>query len=164
MYSKCFTAADTRSQPSSRPEKAGTSQDCPLSPFLFVMVMTVLMANAHAAPSAAARASYDRGNLEYILIADDPLLISNSCEHIQEYMAVVERPGLVYGLHVHNGKVHLVRTGSEGEIQALNSEAIQPPDSMIYVGTTIHSNDKLGCECAWKTGGARAECEALSAL
>ena len=126
--------------------------------------MTALMTDARATLSPMARASCDKGTTEDILFADDTLLISNSGEHIQEYMAAVEHKGRDYGLEVHWGKVHLVKIGSDAEVRAPTGERIQPTDSMMYLGTTIHSNGKFGCEVGRKIGAARAEFEALSAI
>ena len=53
---------------------AGISQGCTLSPFLFIMLMTILMEDAAAELGQKAKAAYDKGDLATILYADDILL------------------------------------------------------------------------------------------
>jgi hypothetical protein len=48
------------------PQSAGISQGCLLSPFLFRILMTVLMTNVQAGVSNAAREAVEKGNLEYV--------------------------------------------------------------------------------------------------
>ena len=45
---RLFTVADGGCESAARPQRAGISQGCPLSPLLFGMVMTVLMSDAKA--------------------------------------------------------------------------------------------------------------------
>ena len=156
-----FTVADAGHESSSRPQMAGISQGCPLSPFLFGMVMTVLMTDARATLSGAATAACDRDELEDTLFADDTLLISRCASHLEEYMAAVEEKGRDYGLQVHWGKVHLISIDLEVQIRAPSGDAIPPKTSMLHLGSTIHADGKYGCEVSRKIGAARAEFRAL---
>jgi hypothetical protein len=58
-----FHVRDEGVESSSRPQRAGISQGCPLSPFLFGILMTILMNNL----STDAKAAYDRHELEDVL-------------------------------------------------------------------------------------------------
>jgi hypothetical protein len=125
-----FTVSDGGVDSQSRPQKAGISQGCPLSPFLFGMVMTVLMWDARNALSTEAKLACDKGELEDTLFADDTLLIGRCGEHIEEYMAQVELKGRDYGLQVHWGKVCLVKVCADSPIHGPSGQVLEAKDSM----------------------------------
>jgi hypothetical protein len=102
IYSnRYFVVQDGMTESEKRAQLAGISQGCPLSPFLFGIVMSVLMTDATASLGAGASKAYAKGDLEDILFADDTLLISKQGEHLMEYMKAVEKMGMDYGLQIH---------------------------------------------------------------
>jgi len=75
-----------------REQQAGICQGCPLSPFLFAMVMTVLLRDARTSLGAPG----DKvGELVY---ADDTFILATGAEQATEYMQALERAGANYGL------------------------------------------------------------------
>ena len=75
IYSdRVFEVKDCGVTSAKRRQLSGICQGCPLSPYLFVIVMTILMHDAHAALGVTATAAVHRGDLYDILYADDTLV------------------------------------------------------------------------------------------
>ena len=70
----------------------GISQGCPLSPFLFSILMTILM---HDARAHYAEFPHD---LSELLYADDTLFVGRNPDRIQQYMEKIASVGAKYGL------------------------------------------------------------------
>ena len=105
---------------SQRPQKSGIIQGCPLSPFLFGMVMTVLMTDAVSQPPPGAREAYLAGDLSDLIYADDTLLMSRHKENLDQLLAAIVNEGKVYGLEL-NWKKTL-------QMQVSTAERVFTPD------------------------------------
>ena len=103
-----FVVRDGGGVSQQRRQEAGIVQGCPLSPFLFGMLMSVLMADACEDLSEEAKAVRNTGKSEDAVSADDTLLISSSGAHLEELMTAVVNRGAQYGLQIHWDKVVLV--------------------------------------------------------
>ena len=73
------------------PQKFGISQGCPLSPFLFSILMTVLMHDCRAKMGGIPM------ELEELLYADDTLLIGREPAELQRYMDCIATEACRYG-------------------------------------------------------------------
>ena len=158
---RTFRVVDAGQESSNRLQLAGISQGCPLSPFLCVKVMTILMVDARDILSERAKKAWDNDDLADALFADDTLLISRSGRDLEEYMAAIEKKGSDYGLQIHWGKVHLVPVRTADPVQTPRGEFLPAGESMVYLGSTLHASGKFGCEMSRKIGAARAEFDAL---
>ena len=87
----------------------GVSQGWPLSPFLFIIVMTILMHDAKiASQQLYPNVEADPYTVHELLYADDTLLIGTESNQIQSYMNVVVDLGATYGLQLNWKKVELL--------------------------------------------------------
>ena len=116
---------DGSEESTTKPQHHGINQGCPLSPFLFGMLMTVLMMDARVTLGDEAKNACDKGELENTFFADDTLLIRTLRSHIEEYIAAVKTQGGDYGLQIHSGKVCLLRTGTLQQFETLDGSVLQ---------------------------------------
>ena len=88
------------------PQHFGISQGCPLSPFLFIIVMTVLMEDAKKQLSETF-GDILSSTLPFheLLYADDTLLIDVSGENLERFMTIVAKLGSEYGLKLNWKKI-----------------------------------------------------------
>ena len=76
-------------------QNAGICQGCPLSPFLFVAVMTVLMVDASTSLKSSTQGAVSAGAAQArflfdLLYADDTLIIGSQARGVEELARAVE--------------------------------------------------------------------------
>ena len=86
----------------------GMCQDCPLSPYLFSMIMTVFITDAKQLSGSDGYRLSPKTPANDILYADGTLLIDTDIGNIEEYMHCVRRAGSVRGLSFNWKKLELV--------------------------------------------------------
>ena len=161
---RSFCVSDEGHMSTARPQKAGISQGCPLSPFLFGILMTVLMTDAQARLSSAAREALDKGNLEDVLFADDTLVIGSVGTHVEQYMEAIEACGREYGLQIHWGKVQLLTVCTDQFLKSPTGQALNRSTSMVYLGSAIDSDGKYTAELSRRIGAATCDFNTLTAV
>ena len=136
-----FFVQDMGEQSKYRAQFHGISQGCPLSPFLFVILMTIIMHDA----TTKLESSF--GNIlaaplgvHDLIYADDTLLIDKSSESVQKYMDVVISTGAEYGLQINWTKVDLLGVRCFPKVQNQNGVDIQQKDSIQYLGALISAD------------------------
>ena len=125
---------------------SGVCQGCPLSPFLFGIVMTVLMTDAYASLPACVLEAHQANRLYDILYADDTLLLGLDASHVCALSAAVEATGAQYGLALHWGKTQAVSFGTDTELRRPDGSVIEESQSLIYLGALIHSSGRIDAE------------------
>ena len=159
-----FAVCDGGNSSSRRLQRSGISQGCPLSPFLFVMLMTVVMDDAKHCMSDGTQAAFNSGSLGVVLYADDTLLIGVSEGCVQEYLDTVAAVGKRFGLDLHHSKFQLLSVNGEYNLKTPVGEPIPTTDSMTYLGATVYADGSLKRELGRKLGCAWADFSKLNRL
>ena len=101
---RLFEVSDCGTISSKRAQNAGISQGCPLSPCLFVMVMTLVVHDAVDQLGAADQLLVRTHRLAAVLYADDTLLLGETADSVERFLAAVERAGATFLLQLHADK------------------------------------------------------------
>ena len=152
-----FSVVDGELQSTERPQRSGVSQGCPLSPFLFVMLMSVVIEETKESLSIEAQEQVRNGSADILLYADDTLLVSSAGPCLQELLHTVAKIGPRYGLELHWSKFQLMELNARYELHAPSGDSIAARDRMTYLGVTIHADGKLKSELGQKIGSAWAD-------
>ena len=151
-----FIVSDCGACSEPKPQDSGISQGCPLSPFLFVVLMSVVMHDAKAQVNPI-------GNyLGDLLYADDTLLIGSNAVDVERYLAEIAKAGAEYGLQLHMGKCQLLSVGNLFSIRAPYGTVIESKESMIYLGALLSADGRARGELNRRLGAAQSDFQALS--
>jgi len=165
IYScRAFKVRDAGNVSRARSQASGISQGCPLSPFLFVMTMTVLMHDAVGSLNDADTRAMQEGGLGQLVYADDTLLISVSAPRLERLLGAVREAGEAMGLELHMDKFQLLKVRCDGDVQRPDGAVIDAKSSFLYLGTTVSDDGKVGSELARRMGMAGADFRHLTQL
>ena len=158
-----FNVCEHGETSSCRPQLAGISQGCPLSPFLFGIVMTILTRDAFDSLSESAKEAHRNAELGEVLYADDTLILGSTANHVGEYMQVIEARGRKDGLQIHWGKVELVRVCTRQPLYLPDGTAFEAKECMVYLGSTLPSGRSV-TEISRRIGQAASKFKLLSTV
>ena len=158
IYSdRSFKVVDNGVTSSARAQQSGISQGCPLSPFLFVIVMSVVMREAAAEMSSDHQQRLADGRLGELLYADDTLLLSVSSASLSSFMASISACGNKHGLELHWGKLQLMKVRCGENVRKPDGSIVEATDEMVYLGASICNDGRLGRELSRRLGFATRE-------
>jgi hypothetical protein len=152
-----FCVADGAIKSSERKQMSGISQGCPLSPFLFVMLMTVVLREAVNNLSDNDKFDMVSGSLSVLLYADDTLLIGRSQASLQNLLDNIALAGVRVGMELHWDKFQMIKINSDVTLRTPAGQLIAEKRSMTYLGATLYNDGQLGTELNKRIGAAWAE-------
>ena len=144
MYAHTTFAVRTRSGLSEvHQQHSGIRQGCPLSPYLFVIFMSVLMDDVentytqHHPPSRVHTAADPLFDLEY---ADDVLLLTKTREQMQTLVRLIEEGAALYGMKLNPDKVKMISMNAPVYLQPIllrSGSEVEQVSSWPYLGVRV---------------------------
>ena len=162
IYSdRSFRVRDAGATSASRPQAFGVSQGCPLSPFLFSIVMTILMHDATRAFRLHGLVQGDGLHISELTYADDTLVVGVQDEFVSKLMCEIQRAGANYGLAFNWGKIEVMPVRCETDLDKPDGKRVPNKESMVYLGGLLSASGKNGPELSRRIGMATADFETL---
>ena len=155
FVSECGVNSEVRGQ------SFGISQGCPLSPYLFVILMSVLLRDAQDDLSSKYGISLPHGVISELIYADDTLLVGSHAGTIQRFLHCIIERGQEYGLELNWQKLELLSARSGGTINTTDGKPLQAKPSIIYLGSSVAADGDVTSEMLRRMGLAQKEFELL---
>lgn len=119
-----------------RTQQRGIRQGCPLSPYLFIILMTVMFRDIHS------ELNLDRGRLgglDYteLLYADDTVLFTTNVNAMNRLLAKIEEHASYYGLNFNKSKCVAFSFHSDKAPTFADGSKVPMQDDVTYLGGVI---------------------------
>ena len=129
---RSFSVIDAGCDSRVHEQLAGIAQGCPLSPYLFIILMTVVMVDAKALTNGVEPKPYIVS--PDVVYADDTLLMSSSPVLVQKLLDNVALTGRSYGLELNLDKTVLLRVRGQEYIFSVDGKPLKIKTDTYILG------------------------------
>ena len=149
--SRSFKIKDHSGTSSERRQWAGIAQGCPLSPYLFIAVQTVMLHDVYAGLELLDEPGYVV--TRDVLYADDTLLLSRDASNVQAALTKIVHEGKKYGLELNWAKTVQVQVSTTDTATQPSGDPNKCVREAVYLGglaTCDGRADKGNFKTAWR--------------
>ena len=120
-------------------QNAGIRQGCPLSPYLFVIVMSCIDHDIRARVSQWVLNNRIPGlTYDMVYYADDTILFSTHNRALNELLGLTEEISGKYGLRLNRGKCVTIQMNNDGNVHFQNNDSLPKKYEATYLGNEIN--------------------------
>jgi len=150
--SRYFVIHDHTGPSSERRQRAGIAQGCPLSPYLFIAVQSVLLHDVFSRLDLRDEPAFLV--TRDVLYADDTLLASQHQENLQHMLNAIVEEGMKYGLELNWDKTVQIQISTGMRIARPDGGPISSVREAVYLGGLITCDGKVASELSRRIGEA----------
>ena len=159
IYSdRTFCIRDGGVTSSTRQQAMGIAQGCPLSPYLFIITLTVIFEDVDALTSNRPSSVLD------VSYADDTLLSAAGPSKLQEYIDTLIGVAGRYGLKPNWKKTMHLRVHHSGDLFDSDRNPIRVTEQAVYLGSLLTTSGFAFPAVARRLGEARGAFEKIRAV
>ena len=159
---RTFLVRDGLSESTTLVQEAGIAQGCPLSPYLFIILMSVALVDARRISQLEEAKSFIV--TPEVVYADDTMLLSSSAACAQRHLDSVAAVGRTYGLELNLQKTVLLRIRGSEDIFGPDGQALTVKSQAVYLGGLLTTDGQSAPELSRRLGEARASFYSLAAV
>ena len=135
-------------------QRAGIAQGCPLSPFLFIVVQSVMFHDIQAKLELEAEPLFVV--TRELLYADDTVLMSSSQRNLQQLIDAVAAEGATYGLEINWDKTFQMSICTGSAVHRPDGTELERKREIVYLGGLITSDGRVSRELSRRVGEGRS--------
>ena len=133
-------------------QETGIRQGCPLSPYLFLIVMTVMFHDINQSKTDAIRKNrVNTTNFDEIMFADDTICISENAKALTQLLQIIQREGQKYGM-LNTDKCELIRIARNNDltekdvVKFSDGKIVNMKNEAKYLGCQLNNRGDPGKE------------------
>ena len=145
-------------------QETGIRQGCPLSPYLFIIVMTVMFEDIKEDSNLAANLIKNRvpgADFDEVMYADDTICISQDTKTMNNFIKSIETVGKEYGLKLNKSKCELITTANKPNIHFADNTKIMEKEEVKYLGCQLNHTGSANKEISKRIINARITLQKL---
>ena len=96
-----------------------------------------------------------------LVYADDTLLLGTCPDNLHNFMTKIGEAGMGYGLVFNWGKLEILPVRTEAVIRKPDGDTIATKQSILYLGSLLASDGRIGSELNRRLGMAKADFDQL---
>ena len=142
-----FFVQDQYGKSTFKTQHTGIRQGCPLSPYLFLLVMTCVDYDVRSRSSGYVTNSRIPGvDFDAVYFADDTILFSTSPRGLNELLKHMEECSGHYGLKLNRAKCHSMNMHRDSNIHFGDGTVLDKTQDVTYLGNNLNQTVNLNRE------------------
>ena len=137
-----FRVKDSEGKSEYRKQNAGIRQGCPLSPYLFICLMSIMFKDIHdnIEHKLSIWGAPDQMAWWEMIYADDTMLIGKRAREINILIAEIEKQSSKYNLKLNYKKCNYVAMNGKAHIHFSDGKPMTEVEKATYLGGEINNN------------------------